>query len=71
MTQVSTATDEEPAAVQEGATGGVEHGSPSDADGFDPIGTLALIAAYLAILVVMWVVMYFVEFAGNGPTVVG
>jgi hypothetical protein len=40
-------------------------------DDFDPVGTLALILAYLAILVVMWFFMYFVEFLGNGPTVVG
>jgi hypothetical protein len=40
-------------------------------DEFDPVGTLTLIGLYLAILVVMWIVMYFVEFLGNGPTVVG
>ncbi len=40
-------------------------------DEFDPVGTLALILVYLAILVVMWFFMYFVEFLGNGPTVVG
>lgn len=38
---------------------------------FDPVGTLALIGLYFAILVIMWLVMYFVEFVGNGPTVVG
>ena len=35
---------------------------------FDPIGTLALIALYFAILVLMWVFTYFVEFLGNEPT---
>ncbi|MHB9285879.1 hypothetical protein ACKVMT_02430 [Halobacteriales archaeon Cl-PHB] len=40
-------------------------------DEFDPVGTLTLIGLYFAILVIMWVVMYFVEFLGNGPTVVG
>jgi len=40
-------------------------------DEFDPVGTLSLILVYLAILVVMWIFMYFVEFLGNGPTVVG
>ncbi|MDY6764192.1 MAG: hypothetical protein SV377_00640, partial [Halobacteria archaeon] len=39
-------------------------------DEFDPIGTLALIAVYFAILVFMWVFMYFIEFLGNGPTVI-
>ncbi|USZ69430.1 hypothetical protein NGM10_06770 [Halorussus salilacus] len=40
-------------------------------DEFDPVGTLTLILAYFAILVVMWVFMYFVEFLGRGITVVG
>ena len=39
-------------------------------DEFDPTGTLSLVLVYLAILGVMWVFMYFVEFLG-GPTVVG
>jgi halocyanin-like protein len=40
-------------------------------DEFDPTGTAALIAVYFAVLVLMWVFMYFVEFLGNGPTVIG
>ncbi|MEA1931365.1 hypothetical protein [Halohasta litorea] len=38
-------------------------------DEFDPYGTLALILIYFAILSVMWVFMYFVEFLGNDLTV--
>jgi hypothetical protein len=38
---------------------------------FDPVGTLALIAVYFVILVVMWIIMWRIEFLGNGPTVVG
>ena len=38
---------------------------------YDPKGTLALILIYLAILVAMWVFMYFVEFLGNELVVVG
>ena len=38
---------------------------------FDPKGTLALILIYFAILAGLWVFMYFVEFLGNGLTVVG
>ena len=38
---------------------------------YDPIGTLALVGVYFGILVVMWLFMYFVEFAGRGPTVIG
>jgi len=40
-------------------------------DEFDPGGTLRLVLVYFGILVVMWVLMYFVEFLGNGPTVIG
>jgi halocyanin-like protein len=42
-----------------------------DHDSFTPAGTWRLVLVYLAILVVMWVLVYFVEFLGNGPTVVG
>jgi hypothetical protein len=40
-------------------------------DEFDPVGTLVLIAVYFVILVVMWIVMWRIEFIGNGPTVIG
>jgi hypothetical protein len=40
-------------------------------DEFDPIGTLTLIGLYFVILVLLWLFMYFIEFLGNGPTVVG
>ncbi len=40
-------------------------------DEFDPVGTLGLITVYFLILVVLWIFMYFVEFAGNDLTVVG
>ena len=40
-------------------------------DEFNPRGTLALITIYFLILVGLWVFMYFIEFLGRGPTVVG
>jgi len=40
-------------------------------DEFDPVGTLALITLYFVILVVMWILMWQVEFLDGGPTVVG
>ena len=40
-------------------------------DDYDPVGTLASVAVYFLILVGMWVFMYFVEFLGNGPTIIG
>ncbi|AGB17567.1 hypothetical protein Halru_3000 [Halovivax ruber XH-70] len=56
-----------------------QHGAPPDSvierelthDEFDPIGTAVLITLYFLILVGMWLFTYFVEFLGNGPTVVG
>ena len=41
-----------------------------DHDDFDPVGTLALITIYFLIIAGLWAFMYFVEFLGNGPTVV-
>ncbi|MFC6758119.1 MULTISPECIES: halocyanin [Haloarcula] len=46
-------------------TGSVDH------DAFDPVGTGLLLAMYFAVIAVMWLFMYFVEFLANGPTVVG
>ena len=40
-------------------------------DDFDPIGTVVLLVIYTVVIGVMWVFMYFVEFLGNGPTVIG
>jgi halocyanin-like protein len=40
-------------------------------DEYDPWGTATLVAVYFAILVLMWLFMYFVEFLGRGPTVIG
>lgn len=39
-------------------------------DDFNPVGTLALIMIYFLIIAGLWAFMYFVEFLGNGPTVV-
>lgn len=46
----------------------------SDPDGaheFDPIGTLTIVALYFLILIAAWIYMYFVEFVGNDPTIIG
>lgn len=40
-------------------------------DEFNPVGTAALLVVYFLILVLMWIFMYFVEFLGGGPTVIG
>jgi hypothetical protein len=41
------------------------------AEDFDPIGTVALIAIYMAIVIGMWIFTYFVEFLGRSVTIVG
>jgi hypothetical protein len=42
-----------------------------DHDVFDPVGTITLLAIYFVVIGLAWLFMYFVEFLGNGPTVVG
>lgn len=36
---------------------------------FQPKGTLTLVLLYFVIIVLMWIFMYFVEFAGHGPSI--
>lgn len=36
---------------------------------FQPKGTLTLTLLYFVIIVLMWIFMYFVEFAGHGPSI--
>ncbi|MFD1632706.1 halocyanin domain-containing protein [Haloplanus ruber] len=40
-------------------------------DEYDPYGTATLIVIYVGIISLLWVFMYFVEFLGGGPTVIG
>ncbi|WP_135662183.1 halocyanin domain-containing protein [Halorhabdus rudnickae] len=49
----------------EGPETAIEH------DEYDPFGTLSLVLGYLVLVVLLWVFMYFVEFLGRGPTVIG
>jgi hypothetical protein len=37
---------------------------------YQPKGTLTLTLIYFAIVVLMWIFMYFVEFAGNAPSII-
>ncbi|MDX1672046.1 MAG: hypothetical protein R3211_06870 [Balneolaceae bacterium] len=37
---------------------------------FNPKGTLTLTLLYFLIVALMWVFMYFVEFAGRGPSII-
>lgn len=39
-------------------------------DEYRPYGTLTLTLIYFAIVALMWVFMYFVEFAGNAPSII-
>ena len=40
-------------------------------DEYRPIGTLTIALLYFLIVVLMWIFMYFVEFAGNDPSILG
>ncbi len=42
-----------------------------DSDAFDPVGTVALLIGYFLLVALLWLFMYFVEFLGNGPEVIG
>lgn len=37
---------------------------------FDPVGTLAVTGAYFLLLLVLYALMYFVEFAGRSPSII-
>lgn len=39
-------------------------------DEFQPYGTLTLTLIYLAIIVLMWIFMFFIEFGGNAPSII-
>ena len=40
------------------------------AEEFNPYGTAVVTGIYFGILVLMWIFMYFVEYAGHGPTII-
>jgi len=78
--------DAEAAAAEAAAEAGVEPGTVPETteeatetepvqtiehDDYDPFGTATMIVVYFLIIALMWVFMYFVEFLGNGPTVIG
>ena len=37
---------------------------------FTPYGTLAVTGAYFLLLLILYALMYFVEFAGRGPSII-
>lgn len=37
---------------------------------FQPKGTLTLTLLYFAIVILMWIFMFFVEFGGNAPSII-
>jgi halocyanin-like protein len=61
--------DEGPAVEAEGTGEGTVRKLTHDE--YDPVGTAALVAFYFVLVSLLWVFMYFVEFLGNGPTVIG
>lgn len=39
-------------------------------DEYKPYGTLTLTLLYFAIVALMWIFMYFIEFGGNAPSII-
>jgi len=39
-------------------------------DEFDPVGTLAVTGLYFLLLLVLYALLYFVEFAGRAPSII-
>lgn len=39
-------------------------------DEYRPYGTLTLTLIYFAIVALMWIFMYFIEFGGNAPSII-
>lgn len=37
---------------------------------FDPVGTLAVTGSYFLLLLVLYALLYFVEFAGRSPSII-
>jgi hypothetical protein len=64
------AGDEGMSGETEPAGGGAAEAFDED-ESFDPIGTATLIGIYMAIVVLMWIFTYFIEFLGRGLTIVG
>jgi hypothetical protein len=58
-----------PSASNDGST---ENGTVRELslDEFDPVGTLAVTGAYFLLLLVLYALMYFVEFAGRSPSII-
>lgn len=39
-------------------------------DDYQPYGTLTLTLLYFAVVTLMWIFMYFIEFGGNAPSII-
>jgi len=63
---------DEPAASEEGAASGEDSGRIRDIslDEFEPYGTLAVTGAYFVLLLVLYALLYFVEFAAQAPHII-
>jgi hypothetical protein len=60
----------DPVASDPEASGGDEGGHTRSIDEFDPYGTLAVTGLYFLLLLVLYALMYFVEFAGRGASII-
>ncbi len=66
--EVADATEADAEAADAGGDDGLRE-IPHDE--FEPTGTFAIAFLYLGLLAALWLFVYFVEFLGRGPTVVG
>lgn len=66
----STQTDTPPPAEEVSPNGAPESMREIPLDEFQPVGTLAVTGAYFLLLLVLYALMYFVEFAGNAPSII-
>ncbi|MDX1637726.1 MAG: hypothetical protein R3281_07140 [Balneolaceae bacterium] len=71
MTQEpSSPPESEPQGGDPAAMGSPEIEKEISLEDFQPTGTLTLVLLYFVIIVLMWIFMYFVEFAGNDPSII-
>jgi hypothetical protein len=63
---------DEPAASGEAAASGDDSGHTRDIplEEFEPYGTLAVTGSYFVLLLVLYALLYFVEFAAKAPHII-
>lgn len=68
MSRDTSASSEAPAPENKSADDDIVRELSSE--DFDPVGTLAVTGLYFLLLLVLYALMYFVEFAGRGASII-